>query len=265
MKYQIYPCKENANAAFIVFSSGLGGHASFWKPQLEQLNEYFNLLCYDQEGCHADSELLPLQYDFKDMALQVKDILIHEKIHTFHFIGHAIGAFIGTELAALENTPFNFLSLTYINAWDVLDPHTQKCFEARVELLKASGSVAYVRAQALFLFPPAWISKYYLQIQQAENEQLKDFPPTINVLARIQAAREFKINAQHLFALEEVPLHFIANQDDFLVPVQKSSDLKDKFKHGTLTILSSGGHASTVTASEMLNKTLLNFLSNIQE
>ncbi|CAB1216690.1 pyrimidine utilization protein D [Acinetobacter bouvetii] len=261
MSFQIHRCTQHEEADYLVLASGLGGHASFWKPQIAALSGYFHVLAYDQEGCHADSAILPDPYSFGDMAKQLHEILKRESIHRFHFVGHAIGGFIGAELAILVNsTEFGLLSLTCINSWDELDPHTQKCFEARTELLKCSGAEAYVRAQGLFLYPPAWISKHHQHLKTLENIQLEDFPPHQNVLKRIQAAQLFKINDQHKRALQHSQLHFIANQDDFLVPVQKSTDLQQRLGHGQLSILASGAHASTVTETELLNSTILEFL-----
>ncbi len=259
--HYIYPCQHNADADYLVLSSGLGGHASFWNPQIQVLSHYFHVLAYDQEGCHADSGLLPDDYSFKNLAEQILKILKDQRIQNFHFIGHAIGSFIGAELAVLcVSQHLNMLSLTCINAWDRLDPHTLKCFEARIHLLKSVNAEAYVRAQALFLYPPAWISKYYLKIHDAENLQLLDFPPVHNVLGRIRVAQKFAISARHQHALKDIPMHLIANQDDFLVPVQKTRDLKKGFGHANVSIHSQGGHASTVTEANIMNTILLDFL-----
>lgn len=57
MKYYIYPCSSQKDAPYLIFSSGLGGHASFWSPQLESLSTHFNIVTYDQEGCHQDRML----------------------------------------------------------------------------------------------------------------------------------------------------------------------------------------------------------------
>jgi len=261
INYKIHPCTENSAADFLIFSSGLGGHGSFWRPQIDAFTRYFHVLTYDQEGCHADSAILPDDYNIIHLAQQLLQIIRQEKIRHFHFVGHAIGSFIGAELALLLNSSeLRVLSLTCINCWDELDPHTQKCFEARIHLLKSAGSDAYVRAQGLFLYPPGWISKHHQHLKTLEDIQLADFPPPQNVLKRIQAAQQFKINEQHIQALQHSQLHLIANQDDFLVPVHKSSDLKQRLGHAYLSILATGAHASTQAEPELLNKTMLEFL-----
>jgi len=263
MKHSIHPCSSQEDAPYLILSSGLGGHSSFWLPQVDTLCQHFHVLTYDQEGCHQDSALLPAHYHMCDMATQVLHLLEHLQIHDFHMIGHALGGIIGMELAKqLQSSSITMLSLTLINAWDELDAHTQKCFDARIALLASAGAEAYVRAQALFLYPPAWISQNHSHIKNTEDIQLQNFPPKTNVFARLKALMDFQLQPLHVEALQNVPLHIIANNDDFLVPVQKSHDLFRQLRHGQLSILTTGAHASTVTEPQLLNHTLTQFFYN---
>jgi len=68
MKEKIFPCSNGQDAEFVILSSGLGGHATFWEPQIDPLTQYFHVLVYDQEGCHADSAHLPKYYSIRNMA-----------------------------------------------------------------------------------------------------------------------------------------------------------------------------------------------------
>lgn len=251
------------DAPYVVLSSGLGGHASFWNPQIEALQQHFHVVTYDQEGCHSDSELLPTPYSIDHMAGQILDLLINDGIREFHFIGHALGGHIGMQLATYQaDKAFKLFSLTMLNAWGELDAHTQKCFEARTSLLLNSGAEAYVRAQALFLYPPQWISTHIDQLTEAENKQLLDFPPIQNVLARIQAVQAFKLEEAHQQALKDVLVHLIANQDDFLVPYQRSQQLQQLLPHSQLSLFATGAHASTVTETAQINQSILQFLKS---
>lgn len=263
MHYQIHRCTFNPQADYVVFSSGLGGHATFWQPQINVFQQHFNVVLYDQEGCHAGATPLPEDYSMQQMAEQLLNILLDAEISSFHLVGHALGGHIGIELARLiaqQNLPLKMKSLTPINAWNELDPHTHKCFQARISLLKNSGAEAYVRAQALFLYPPQWISTHIEQLTQAENAQLNQFPAHENVLARLNALQQFKVGHAHVEALAHTRMHYVANQDDFLVPVQKSADLKQQIGHGQLSIFTEGAHASTHTQTAQINQALLDFL-----
>lgn len=260
MSLFIYPAAQ-ADAPYVVLSSGLGGHASFWNPQIEALQQYFHVVAYDQEGCHSDSELLPTPYSVDHMARQILDLLISHNIREFHFMGHALGGHIGMQLATYQvDKAFKLFSLTMLNAWGELDAHTQKCFEARTSLLLNGGAEAYVRAQALFLYPPHWISTHLDPLTEAENKQLLVFPPIQNVLARLQAVQAFKLETEHQQALKDVPIHLIANQDDFLVPYQRSQQLQQCLPHSHLSLLDTGAHASTVTETDQVNQLILSFL-----
>ena len=252
-----------AHAPYVVLSSGLGGHASFWNPQIKALQQDFHVVTYDQEGCHSDSELLPTPYSVDRMARQILDLLINENICEFHFIGHALGGHIGMQLATYQaEKQFRLLSLTMLNAWGELDSHTQKCFQARTSLLLNSGAEAYVQAQALFLYPPHWISTHIDPLTEAENKQLLDFPPIQNVLARIQAVQAFQLEEVHQQALKNVPVHLIANRDDFLVPYQRSQQLQQLLPHSRFNLLETGAHASTVTETALINQNILHFLKS---
>lgn len=260
MNYQLYPAL-NASQEYVVFSSGLGGHGQFWQPQLAAFQQTYNVLIYDHEGCHVDSPLLPESYSFRNLAEQIKTLLLQLNIHRFHFIGHAIGGFIGLELIQLLGmSGLEMQSLTVINGWAELDPHTLKCFNTRLALLEYAGVEAYIAAQALFLYPPSWISQYYLEIEQQEQKQQQNFPPIQNVMRRIAALMNFQITPQHLAKLTQTRVLFIANQDDMLVPYHQSLKLWKLLPQAALYLMPEGGHASTLTQAASVNRRILSFL-----
>ncbi|WP_130804962.1 pyrimidine utilization protein D [Acinetobacter ihumii] len=260
MNYQLYPTLH-ASQEYVVFSSGLGGHGKFWQAQIAAFQQHYHVLVYDQEGCHADSDLLPDDYSFMHLAVQIKNLLVQLNIRKFHFIGHAIGGFIGLELTQLLSShALHMQSLTIINGWASLDPHTLKCFQTRLALLEHAGAAAYINAQALFLYPPSWISNYHDEIKQQEYQQLSDFPPIPNVKKRIEALKAFALTAAHVEALAELPVLLIANQDDMLVPYTQTLYVWKQLAHAHLCLMAEGGHASTVTQASAVNQRILKFL-----
>ncbi len=70
----------------------------------------------------------------------------------------------------------------------------------------------------------------------------------------------FKLNEEHQQVLKDVPIHLIANQDDFLVPYQRSQQLQQCLPHSYLSLLDTGAHASTVTETDQVNQLILSFL-----
>ena len=257
MHYQVFP-SQKLSAEYIILSAGLGGHGQFWTPQIKALQQHFHVVIYDQEGCHKNAAILAENYSMSHLAQQVMDLLSILNIQEFHFVGHALGGFIGAELAVLlEKSEKTMLSLTVINGWAQLDPHTQKCFNTRITLLQYAGVEAYVRAQALFLYPPAWISAYSSDLEIQENKQIEQFPPLLNVFTRLNALMSYKITTETISSLNKIPMYLIVTEDDFLVPYKQSYQLKQLFPDAELDVLPHGAHAVTVTQPEIFNQLLL--------
>ena len=256
MNIKRYPCKKDT-AKTVVFSSGLGGHADFWLPQIEDFTEHYHVLCYEQEGVAPDSERLPEGYSMQDLAAQLIDILEQEGLSACHFVGHALGGFIGIEVA--HQAPELLDKLVILNGWERLDPHTIKCFSMRQSLIQNTGIEAFVRAQAIFLYPPIWISNNIETLTQKEDNAIAHFAPVDNVLTRLTALQAYQplINAAHI----DNETLVLSNLDDVLVPWQRGLALADNMANAQFELMLTGGHASTITEPCSTNSKILQFLS----
>ncbi|GAF54221.1 possible hydrolase or acyltransferase RutD in novel pyrimidine catabolism pathway [Psychrobacter sp. JCM 18900] len=148
------------------------------------------MICYEQEGVSPDSALLPDNYSMQDLAEQLIEILKQEELSNCHFVGHALGGFIGMEVA--YKAPELLDKLVILNGWESLDPHTIKCFSMRTSLLQDTGVEAFVRAQAIFLYPPIWISDNIDTLTQKENKAIAHFAPVENVSTRLKALQAYQ-------------------------------------------------------------------------
>ena len=157
MKYEIVGTRDTG-ATTVFLSAGLGGSSTFWEPQLSALTEHFRVVLSDQRGTGRNSEPLPSNYSLNDMADEVLSVLDSASVGRCHFIGHALGGLVGLNLALRH--PERLDRLVLVNAWDRLDSHTARCFAVREVLLNAGGAEAYVKAQPIFLYPAAWLSKH---------------------------------------------------------------------------------------------------------
>jgi len=251
-----YPCKHDTSET-LVFSSGLGGHADFWLPQIENFTVHYNVLCYEQEGVSPDSELLADDYSMQDLAEQLIEILKQEGLSNCHFVGHALGGFIGMEVA--YKAPELLDKLVILNGWESLDPHTIKCFSMRQSLIENTGIEAFVRAQAIFLYPPIWISDNIDALTQKEDKAIANFAPVQNVLTRLKALQAYQplINAKHIKNKALV----LSNLDDVLVPWQRGLALAEHMQNAQFELMVTGGHASTITETYSTNSKILQFLS----
>lgn len=250
---------EGATADTLVFISGLGGAAHFWGPQVKGLGKDYRVVLYDQLGTGRSPAVLPENYSIGSMALELRELLAVQGIGEYHLIGHALGGLVAMELA-LQRAP-GLKSLTLMNAWASPCAHTARCFSVRRKLLAGAGPAAYVEAQALFLYPPTWIADNVEHLLAEDARQVANFPPTENLLRRIDALLAF--NAGDALSAIEQPVLLIANRDDMLVPWTCSQDLHRLLPNSRLQVLDYGGHASSVTSAETINSTLGDFFNSV--
>ncbi|MFF7708192.1 pyrimidine utilization protein D [Pseudomonas sp. NPDC007930] len=241
----------------VLLSSGLGGAAGYWAGQIPALVAAgYRVLAYDQRGTGRSREALPAGYSIAHMAMDVKQLLDAEGVSRCHFIGHALGGLVGLQLA-LEQ-PRAVASLVLINAWAAPNPHSARCFEARLALLDHVGAKAYVEAQPIFLYPASWAAAHAERVQAEVDHALAHFPGAETMHARINALRQFDVAAQ--LGRIEVPTLLSVAKDDALVPYTCSDRLRVGIAGAVQHTLAHGGHAHNVTEAELFNEVLLGFL-----
>jgi aminoacrylate hydrolase len=237
------------NAPVIVLSSGLGGAAHYWMPQIPALSRDFRVIAYDQRGTGRSPGALPDGYAIADMANEVAALLDNLGVAKCHFMGHALGGLVGLQLALLR--PALIDRLVVINAWAKTHPHTLRCFAARKHLLLDTGPAAYVALQPIFLYPAWWMAGRTDWLAEQDAAGVAHFPPVDTVLRRIGAIEAFDIAA----SLPDItaPTCVIATRDDILVPSTCSIELADQLPDARLEMLDHGGHACNITDPDGFN------------
>jgi aminoacrylate hydrolase len=249
--------RHDRGAEVVLFSSGLGGAAAYWAPQLEAFENRFRVVTYDQRGTGADKSRLPEGYSIADMADEAAALLDRLDISSCHFVGHALGGMIGLEFARRHSGRLQRLAV--VNGWSRMDSHTERCFEARLALLKHCGVPAYIRAQAIFLYPAAWASANAERLAVEDTRGVSHFQGIDNLHARLAAMRAW--DATEYLADIRAEVLTLAAQDDVLVPWTASKSLVELLPRGRMTLLVDGGHACTVTRPNASNAALLEFLA----
>jgi aminoacrylate hydrolase len=255
MHYQLHG-RTDAQAPVIVLSSGLGGSGHYWQPQLAALAKDFRLITYDHRGTGRTGGTVPEDGGIAAMADDVGEIVAALGLRRFHFIGHALGGLIGLELALRR--PELIDRLVLINAWSKADPHSGRCFDARIALLQNSGVAAFVRAQPLFLYPAQWMSENAARLQEDDIHGITHFQGETNVLRRIAALRAFDVDAR--LAEVTAPALVVAAKDDLLVPYGRSLRLAEGLANAELALFDFGAHAVNITESAAFNDRVSAFL-----
>lgn len=244
-------------APVLILSSGLGGAGGYWAPNLAALAENHRVLTYDQRGTGRSDRALPETTSIEAMAQDVVALMDALGIETAHFVGHALGGMIGIEAALLSG---RIDKLVIVNGWRTLSPHTRRCFEARLAILRGAGVEAFLRAQPLFLYPPDWIAAHDAELQAELAHHLAAFPGAETMEKRIAAVAAFAPTPERLAKLRNVLV--IATRDDFLVPQAASLDLAGVIPRADVATFDWGGHACNVTDPGGFDRLVLDFLGS---
>ena len=258
LHYEIHGL-TSPDAPTVVFSSGLGGAAKFWQPQLADFTQGYRVITYDQLGTNKSEADLCSEYSILHMADELDVLLKKLEVQQCHFVGHALGGLVGLQLALTQ--PDLLKSMVLVNAWSSPNPHTLRCFDIRKALLAADRKDMYLQLQALLLFPPDWIAQNAEHLEEEEAHLLNHFPNVNNLLARIGALSTFDIDDK----LKGIttPTFALANKDDTLVPWQRSRMLVDRMPNAELSVMEYGGHASSITVPDAFNKLVLEYLQRV--
>ncbi len=240
----------------LLLSSGLGGAAHYWTPNLAALAARYRVITYDQSGTGASPANLPDGYAMTDMASEVAELLDSLDVTQCHFVGHALGGLIGLQLAVAR--PELVDRMVLVNAWAKTHPHTLRCFAARKALLANTGVAAYVAAQPLFLYPPDWMASRPAWLAEQDAAGVAHFPGTDTVLRRIGAIEAFDLSDRIAAIPHKVCA--LAARDDMLVPSGCSVSLAEALPNAELILFEQGGHACNVTDPDRFNAAVLGFL-----
>ncbi len=250
-----YETHGRADAPPLILSSGLGGSASYWAPNIPALAEHFHVIAYDHRGTGRSDRRLPETTSVEDMAGDVIALMDALGIERAHFIGHALGGAIGVETAIRTG---RIDRLVVINGWRTLSPHSRRCFAARLALLHAAGARAFLEAQPLFLYPPDWIAAHDADLTADLDHHLAGFPGVETTAGRIAAVQAYAPDPGGLAALENMLV--IATRDDFLVPFVTALDLAAPVSGARVATLDWGGHACNATDPDAFHRLVLPFL-----
>jgi aminoacrylate hydrolase len=223
----------------VLLVPGLSGRGSFWAGQVAELARDFRVVVHDHRGTGRSTHSR-IRYSVEQMAGDVLKLMDALGIESAHVVGHSTGGAIGQALAL--DHPRRLRSLVLSATWAGPDPYFQRLFESRKGVLLSQGVEPYLRASALFMSPPAWVSANDALLTEQHKAALAEAAPVEVTASRIDAILRHDRRAR----LDEihVPTLVIVAQDDIITPRFYSDELASRVPGAKLVVLETGGHAA---------------------
>jgi aminoacrylate hydrolase len=234
---------------------GLSGRGSFWVNQVPELSRDFRVIVHDHRGTGRSTHSR-IRYSVEQMADDLLRLMDGLGVDAAHLVGHSTGGAIG-QVVALEH-PRRVRSLVLSATWAGPDPYFRRLFESRKGVLVSQGVEAYLRASALFMSPPAWISANEALLDQQLVASLAEAAPVEVTASRIDAILRHDRRAR----LQDirVPSLVIVAQDDVITPRFFSDELASRVPGAKLVVLDTGGHGAPGTFAAAYNRAVGAFL-----
>jgi aminoacrylate hydrolase len=257
-RVQIGDCKiyyERQGEGFpVLFASGLGGYANFWREQVPVFARDFEVIVHDQRGV-GQSDASRIAYTIEGNAADLIALMDALKIEKAHVLGHATGSAVA-QVLAIEH-PERLASVVMAAGWARQDPFLRRIYSLRRELLTEMGPAAYLHASTVMLYPPGWIARNNEKLRLMESQQLAGFKTEI-VLSRIDALLAYDRSAD--LPGIRTPTLVVASEDDFVIPSYLSEELARLIPGAEAKFFPSGGHCFMQINPREFNQAVLPFL-----
>jgi aminoacrylate hydrolase len=250
--------EESGRGHPLLLVPGLSGQGSFWSPQVADFSRDFRVVIHDHRGA-GQSTHSRITYSVEQMADDVLRLMDALRIEAAHFVGHSTGGAIG-QVIAVEH-PQRLRSLVLSATWAGPDPYFRRVFESRKEVLETLGLEAYLRASALFLMPPAWVSANDRTLTEQHRAARASAAPVEVMTSRIDAIVRHDRRAR--LAEIRMPTLVIVAQDDMITPRFYSDELASRVPGAKLVVLDGGGHFAPVVAADSYNRAVGGFLRGL--
>lgn len=250
--------EEAGSGEPLVFVSGLGGTASYWRPQVPAFSTRYRVITYDHRGTGA-SDRRQRVFSIDQMTAELAALMDALGIERAHIVGWSTGGAIGQTLAIEQ--PRRVARMVLCSTWTHCDPWFRRLFEARREVLRQGGSALYSEFYPLWVYSPEHVNAHDAAIEEERRQAAAAAPPVEVVMGRINALLAFDRRAG--LPRIQAPTLVVASENDYVIPSYHAEALARAIPGARLAILRGGGHANTAARAGEFNRIVLEFLAGV--
>ena len=250
--------KIDGNMEFpkIIFSNSLGTDNRMWDPQIKALKDKFCLIRYDTRG-HGNSSPVEGPYSFEMLENDVITILDNLKIDKAHFIGLSIGGMTSLGLALKHQNRFNKIICCAARADN--PPPFVDSWNQRIAVIEEKGTDGVVDGS---------IDRWYSEEFKTDSKN-NDIINLSKSMIRGTSSNGYIGCAHALKTLNYLKdlstinreMLFIAGEKDIGAPALAMEEMSHLTPNSKYVCVPGAAHILNIEAPEVVNKTILDFLS----
>lgn len=255
MHYQI-----SGSGKTIVFIHGYCETLNIWNHLESELSKSYQIVLIDLPG-FGKSELETSDFSLKDIANQIRNLLLDIGISEYFMIGHSLGGYISMALA--ENHPENLLGIGLFHS-SVFADNEQKRYirDKTVQFVSKHGTKAFTDTFIGNLFYEGTRGQFTEEIEQMTQEIASTNP---NSVMAYSLAMKNRSDTFGVWESLEKPVFLIAGENDAAVPLVDSQKIIDNISVGEGIILSETAHMGFVERKKECLDFIRNFLTKYVE
>ncbi len=241
-------------APTVVLSHSLGSSLIMWAPQLPQLAQNFQVLCYDSRG-HGGTAAPEGEYSLDmlgDDALALMDGL---NLHQVHWVGLSMGGMIGQNIALRQNGRFKSLTLCDTSAQ--IPEEGRAGWRDRIAIASEQGMEPLADPTMERWFTAPYLAENPSSVDAIRKQFLATAPA--GYIGCIHAIKTLDYLDQ-LHAID-LPTMIIVGADDLGTPVAASEAMQGEIPNAKLAVLKDAAHLSNIEQADAFNAALMGFLN----
>jgi 3-oxoadipate enol-lactonase len=248
---------EKGEGPAVLCLHGIGGGASNFNPQIEDLSKNYQVISWNMPG-YGDAAPLE-KTSFQGLSNAAFDILDTLGIEQTHLIGHSMGGMLAIEMAVRQ--PSRIASLSLIGATSAFggpnEEFKDNFVKSRLEPLKTGHSVADITAKSMAAMLGSKGGTEYSAdiIAAAKHVSVDAYRSSIECLTHFDRRAEFQ-ELPH-------PMCLIAGSEDRAAPAKTMEKLAARAQDAKFHCLDHIGHFVQLAAPTQTNAILLNFLKRV--
>lgn len=246
---------------WVTFIHGAGGSSTIWYRQIKAFAKNYNVLLIDLRG-HGNSKKTVIQeirqnYTFRNVALDVLEVMDYEGIEKSHFAGISLGTIVIRQIA--EDHPERVESMIMGGAIMKLNTRSQILMKLGFIFKSVLPYLLLYKFFAFVIMPKnTHKESRNLFIREAkklyQNEFIKWYKMTADINPLLKLFRNVEL---------PIPTLYIMGREDhmFLPSIQQL--MKSHTKFSELVIVEKCGHVVNVDEPEIFNTEVSNFINKL--